>query len=447
MILRDRLLPGLICPITRRLLRLDRAIDERNGLLAGGAVPYPVLDGIPRLLDDPARVAIVSLIDAGALDDALRIALSWPDKRLGNRVRRKLAGAALRIAPTRRTAQRLAAGLSTGTPLTETAGSVEEMLRRLDSGFFIDWLLHRFSARTFRPLEVLARYVPEGARVLDLGGGFGHGAWVLCGRTPPSRITLVDAVFSHLFVARRRMVPGLQAVACDLAHGPPFEGAAFDAIVMSDTLHFVEDPRACIERAARVLASQGRMLVSQIHNGDVLGPFTGAARSPDGYLALFDGMHPRLLENAAVLRALGGATPLGPKAERTPADLRGIAEISLIADHDGAGLGAPQAPAGPARHAQLSSLLVADVSGALIPLASVSPVVEPFLTRPRTNGWTVERARAAVDPRSPDHRGALAAGILIDAPPRYRTNGGWVPSGDATGLPFGDAGNRPPRIV
>ena len=419
MSLSDSLPEGLTCPINGAPLELDRAVDEENGLLGGGALPYPVLSGIPRLLADEARNALVALIAKGDSERALRIALSWPDRKLGNRLRRKVSSLVLRSASGSHLGQRLASRLSTGAMLSEATGSIEETLRTLDSGYFVDWLLHRFNARTFRPLLAFARYVQPGERVLDLGGGFGHGAWVLTAHTPPDRVTVVDEVFSHLYIAKTRMVPGIHAVAADLSAGPPFRDVLFDAIVFSDTLHFVIDQDTCVKRASDLLSTNGRFLVSQIHNGLVKAAFTGKARSPAGYADLFKHLHPRLLANHDVLERGRRGLDLGPELERSARDLNGVPELSLVADKTGVGLGAVQSRSMPARNARLSSLIEIDTDGALRHSQRVHEVVKPFMEWPDLSGWTLDRVNAAQTRDTTDRRTGFDSGILVEVPPRY----------------------------
>lgn len=411
----DPRISNLLCPMDGSWLRAEPIAGPLDaGLLVGDAMVYPVIFGIPRLTNDTARAPLVAMLRRGDIDAAGDLALAWPDKGLANRLRRKASSVLLRAAPGLALAQRAAAHLSTGRRVRHPAPSVEQLLRHQHSGFFTDWLLHRFTARTFKPLIPLSRLIAPTDRVLDIGGGLGHGAWVLSARVPPARITLVDAVFSHLYVAKSRMVPGTAAIAADAGQRMPFQDNAFDCIVMSDTFHFVPDQPRLASDAQRLLAPGGRLILSQIHNGLIRAAYTGHARSPQGYLDLFPSLKRSLITNTTLLAAERFGEDLDLTQVGHSKRVETEAELSLVADFDGASF--QVYPAGPPdlRNPQLASVLVRNADGTFGRRTDISPIVSPFLDWPDPTILT-----ATVDPEKHVRHGARISvphGYLAKAP-------------------------------
>ncbi|MEO9518221.1 MAG: class I SAM-dependent methyltransferase [Paracoccaceae bacterium] len=400
-------------PLDLTVLERDAQGRPKTGLLLGQRRLFPLILGIPRLIADDTRGPLVAMLQRGEFDAAADLALSWPDKNLSNRVRRKLSKLLLRVAPRLTMSQKIAALLSTGRSLRETGGTVEDMLLNLESGIFVDWLLHRFSARTFKPLMTLSSLLRPNDLVLDVGGGFGHGAWVLSNHVPPEQIVMVDSVFAHLHVARTRMVPGAQYVAADVSHGLPFDGVAFDSVVMSDTFHFVPDQRQLAGDVMRLLSKQGRLILSQIHNGLIPDEFTGSPRSPQGYLDLFPDLKCSIMQNADLLKMYAEGTALEIPQTTDHSSVEQVAELSLIADRDGSVMTTHAPPLVDTRNLHLASLLMKSKQGKLEPNTRISEIVCRFLDRPNCAHVTVSEASRD------DQEERARSGIFVSVPERY----------------------------
>lgn len=102
----------------------------------------------------------------------------------------------------------------------------------------------------------------RGARVVDLGCGGGRMALALAERG--ALVTGVDragrALEAGLEEARRRGLD-VRFVCADLTRTPLPDGD-FDFVVLGDVLEHLEDPRAAIAEAARLLAPRGRLFVN-----------------------------------------------------------------------------------------------------------------------------------------------------------------------------------------
>ncbi len=108
---------------------------------------------------------------------------------------------------------------------------------------------------------------PQGARVLDLGGGPGWVSELLAklGYTP---VTL-DLAPALLRIGRERFrrehLPG--RLVCGDMTALPFPDASFDAVVVIDALHHVPDVPAVFREAFRVLGQGGRFLLAEPGEG------------------------------------------------------------------------------------------------------------------------------------------------------------------------------------
>ena len=104
----------------------------------------------------------------------------------------------------------------------------------------------------------LARLVPRGASVLDVGSGDGLLAQELLHRRPDISIRGVDV-----------QVRETAAIPVTIYDGRtlPFEAAAFDALIIVDVLHHADDPALLLREAARVAR---RSILIKDHTSDRL---------------------------------------------------------------------------------------------------------------------------------------------------------------------------------
>ena len=119
----------------------------------------------------------------------------------------------------------------------------------------------------------------DGLRVLDAGCGAGQVAEAL--RTRGAVVSGFDQSAAMLALAAERLGDDIDLRVADLAAPLPYPDAAFDLVVASLSLHYVEDWSAALAEVRRVLAPDGRLLVSVIH------PVVYAVVYPDAdYFAL-----------------------------------------------------------------------------------------------------------------------------------------------------------------
>ncbi|MFD7155238.1 class I SAM-dependent methyltransferase [Kribbella sp. NPDC059898] len=113
-----------------------------------------------------------------------------------------------------------------------------------------------------------------GRRILDVGCGSGPLSAAL--RDKGAIMTGFDQSTAMLDLARRRLGDAIDLTAGDLAEPLPYDDAAFDDVVASLVLHYLEDWTKPLAELRRVLKPGGRLILSVNH------PILYTALNPDG---------------------------------------------------------------------------------------------------------------------------------------------------------------------
>jgi SAM-dependent methyltransferase len=116
--------------------------------------------------------------------------------------------------------------------------------------------------RTLVLSEHLAKLIPEGLRILDVGCGDGLLAHLITQKRPDLALTGID-----VRVRERSHIP----VAPFDGQAIPYSDASFDGVMFVDVLHHTQDPVILLREAARVA---GKVIVIKDHtlNGLFAGP-------------------------------------------------------------------------------------------------------------------------------------------------------------------------------
>ncbi|WP_240529615.1 class I SAM-dependent methyltransferase [Streptomyces mangrovisoli] len=102
-----------------------------------------------------------------------------------------------------------------------------------------------------------------GRRVLDAGCGSGPLSAAL--RDRGAQVTGIDASAGMLALARRRLGDDVALHLADLRERLPFEDGAFDDVLASLVLHYLEDWGPALAEVRRVLGPGGRLIASVDH--------------------------------------------------------------------------------------------------------------------------------------------------------------------------------------
>jgi ubiquinone/menaquinone biosynthesis C-methylase UbiE/DNA-binding transcriptional ArsR family regulator len=140
--------------------------------------------------------------------------------------------------------------------------------------------LHVAEGEVETAIEQVLREVPVG-RLVDIGTGTGRMIELL-GPDTASAVG-IDRSPEMLRFARARMArAGIERV--DLRQGDmyalPLDGGSADTVVLHQVLHYAQAPAAAIAEAARLIASEGRLLIADFaaHDRDDLREREGHAR-------------------------------------------------------------------------------------------------------------------------------------------------------------------------
>ncbi|GAA4090582.1 class I SAM-dependent methyltransferase [Nonomuraea soli] len=114
-----------------------------------------------------------------------------------------------------------------------------------------------------RPAMVALAGDVNGHRILDAGCGSGALAAEL--RERGATVTGIDASAGMLAVARRRLGDDVELKVADLRDPLPFPDGAFDDVMASLVLHYLEDWGPTLAELRRILKPGGRLIASVNH--------------------------------------------------------------------------------------------------------------------------------------------------------------------------------------
>lgn len=120
-----------------------------------------------------------------------------------------------------------------------------------------------FNAHYNRPELVRMAGEIRGQRILDAGCGAGQIVSDLLLRG--ARVSGFDVSPAMIEIARGRLGDEVDLRVADLGEPLPYSDNAFDVVIASLALHYVEDWASTLAELRRVLVPSGRLLVSIIH--------------------------------------------------------------------------------------------------------------------------------------------------------------------------------------
>ena len=122
-----------------------------------------------------------------------------------------------------------------------------------------------FNAYYERPAMIDLAGDVNGRRILDAGCGSGPLSAVLLAKG--ALVTGFDSSPAMVELARQRLGPDADLRVADLGRPLPFRDGAFDDVVVSLVLHYLQDWAAPLAELRRVLTPGGRLLLSVNHPG------------------------------------------------------------------------------------------------------------------------------------------------------------------------------------
>ena len=285
-----------------------------RGALGCECCAYPVLDGIPVLIaDDDTRRALHALED-GRPDDALLDLLGGGHDEAGRERLTEIFGGG--------------------------GATYREALELLCDDAEGTYLLHRFADPTYVTMEALLRAVaqaewPLEGRVLDLCGGAGHVTRVLRSLQAEaghrsSGVLVADLYFWKLWLARRFVSPGVQAICCNADTPLPFARDTFSTVLLADAFPYIWHKRLAVGEMMRLVGPDGLVVMPHLHSSEGDNHSAGDTLTPGAYQGLFEGREVRLFSDTALFDDVVERHVVDLTLDRTPEQLGSEASFTLV---------------------------------------------------------------------------------------------------------------------
>ena len=413
----ESLLPHLRCPFCGSPLALDAATAVRAGghvtygVLGCPCCAYPIVDGIPVMIADDRARAAMNAIEAGHPGEALDVTLGLDD-----------AGRAA-----------FHALLARG-----DAATYRDAMAVLNADAEGTYFLYRFSDPTFVTASAVLRAVAQAPHVtsgwvVDVCGGSGHLTRVLAGLAAPARTLVADVYYWKLWLARRYMAPGVQAVCCDANDPLPFARGLASLVVLSDAFPYIWRRRTLAEELMRLVDARGALVMPHLHSALGDNHSAGITLSPVAYAHLFAPIGPRLFADAPLFEGVVAEATVDLTTPRAPDTFTDEPSLTLVASRTPEVFARRAVPLPVAVHGTLAVnplyAVAATPDGSTLTLTFPTPEYEDefgacrrylpdtvTLPFPVTAPLEVEATRTALGARYDELRRRL---VLIDAPRRY----------------------------
>ncbi|HVF93079.1 MAG TPA: methyltransferase domain-containing protein [Sphingomonas sp.] len=250
-------------PLSGRVLIPDTAHS-----LAAPGERWPVVDGIPYLRVESEGLVALALdhLDAGCPGDALVALLTdqdvwWtgPPTDLGE---------LKRLVRERDTL------------------SLRDAMALLKLGPVADYFAYRWLDPTYLAgLALMEAHWQQPARAFELACGIGHYLRELSSRGVAC--IGADVVFAKCWLAKHWVAPAAAYVVFDAGAPWPLDDAVFDLVACHDAFYFLPEQEAVAARLRGLLAKNGVLAISHLHNDEYCGGAKGPARDMAQWRTLF----------------------------------------------------------------------------------------------------------------------------------------------------------------
>ena len=298
--MRTSTLELLRCPRSGAPLELEAherdGVEIDAGLLRGPAGDYPILAGIPILLDDPGE-QVVSLVRARdhATATAVAVARGLSHSRLD-----PLVPGLLALRPTRPLGRWLAGvrdravAARAGRALAAAATDPDPLLRfahlenRQPNVEGYRYFRYRLGLpRHLVALGAVGAVRPDDRPVVEVGCGAGHLTWQLARSFAPRPVLGIEREFHLLWSAHHHIAPEAE-VLCGDATAVPLADAACSLGVAVDVLSFVRAKTVAVRELRRVVGEDGGLVLTSLINQSADHEFAGDPLPPSAWVGLVD---------------------------------------------------------------------------------------------------------------------------------------------------------------
>ena len=315
--MRVSVLDILRCPYCGRRPEIVTAMFHRmegdelhDGILGCYCCIFPVVSGIPVMhLQDIATRARAH-IEAGESDLARRAMFDLPDDRVATRFDE------VALSP---------------------QATYRDAIEALGPNSEYRYFLYRFSDPGYVVAHALVRAVAGtvlagGGRAVDVCGGSAHLTRALMDLSSAAPV-LADLSFLKMWLGRRFVAPGCEAVCCDADAALPFARGAFRYAMCADAFMFIWMKRQLVGEMERLVDGRdlAAVVISHAHNQRVWSPSHGQPLPPEGYRDLFEHLEPRLFTEGGLFADVLGGGPIDLSRRDSAATLDADPALALIA--------------------------------------------------------------------------------------------------------------------
>ena len=169
-----------------------------------------------------------------------------------------------------------------------------------------DYFFYRYSQpRHLAALNLIHHILQEKTPVLEVGCGFGHMTRTILNRVKFGLVVGVDAEFFPLYVAKKIIGPRGNYICIDVESGLPFQDNVFDASVMCDGIHYVENKVSCLNELSRISTESRLHLFISSRNQLTEYPLQYAGRplTPNGYANLLGKLPYRIISDSTIVES------------------------------------------------------------------------------------------------------------------------------------------------
>jgi len=301
--MQQNLLELLRCPYCGSMFELSEVMEAQgediiHGCLQCECNSFPVLEGIPLLINNPAKKYVLKYLRDGEIKKAvalsinknsrniIRIADFIHSKPLGTRLKKIVLDASYYFS--KKQYERY----------SDPSTCFCDLLKPGLSG---DYLKHRFSSQTFWSLYPFIPLIQrKKRRILDVCCGSGHASFVISRYVNPEELVCVDADFRHLYLAKKYFSEA-EFINTDANSQLPFKDNIFSSVIMMDSFHYIDAKSSLSKELFRMLEAKGNLLLLHIHNSLLDNYAAGIPLSPMHLQNLFKDDAVRILpENTIV---------------------------------------------------------------------------------------------------------------------------------------------------
>jgi SAM-dependent methyltransferase len=296
--MRSQFLKLMKCPYCGSGFRIQDVIEEKEDDLIFGCVrcecsEFPIVEGILILKAGPMNRLIVRFIKERRTCEASIHCFGWDDfeslykSYISFRFSKKIQEALRRFLFVLGRAELFR---EHGKNYRDYSAESLSFYDVLGKSSFDMYLRNRFSTFSFWSIYPFIPLLKrKKSKILDLGCGAGHGAFVVSKYVEPQLHCCSDTSYRLLYLARKYFVQRAEFVCFDANSPLPFKDQLFDTIMMSDAFHYVYGRAYLAREMERTLLPGGLILLQHLHNSLTQNPATGGyPLTHKTYAHLFD---------------------------------------------------------------------------------------------------------------------------------------------------------------